>query len=85
MSLKNSFNEGKHAQHLQTPSFLCYWFLFHLLFTGKDLSVKKKEAFSSKLFAELTQQFNFFAGYFLASLLFIANFFLIFHLKSLFA
>lgn len=36
---------------------------------------KKKEALSSELFPGLSQQLNFYAGYFLASLLFLGNFF----------
>lgn len=43
----------------------------------------KKEEFSSELFPGLTQQLNFYAGYFLASLLFLGNFFFNFPLKIL--
>lgn len=36
---------------------------------------KKIEEFSSELFPGLSQQLNFYAGYFLASLLFLGNIF----------
>lgn len=39
---KNWFNEGKLTQHSQTLAVLCYWFLFHLLFTEKNLFGEKK-------------------------------------------
>lgn len=39
---KNCFNEGKRTQHSQTLAGLCYWFLFHLLFTEKNLFGKKR-------------------------------------------
>lgn len=45
-----------------------------IIYGKKSIWGKKKKP-SSELFPGLTQQLNFYAGYFLASLLLIANFF----------
>lgn len=80
--LKNSFKEGKHTQHSPVPVFLCYWFYF-IYYLQEKIYLQKKETLSSELSPRLTQQLNFYAGYFFASLLFIGILFFNFPLKIL--
>lgn len=62
------------------PVFLCYWFYF-IYYLQEKIYLQKKEALSSELSPELTQQLNFYAGYFFASL--YCYFFFNFPLKIL--